>query len=239
MLEDLTLIGVVVDRSGSMMSSKDDMEGGLNTFLQEQAALPGLLDISLAQFDTEYELLYKPTRVTNGYVAPYTLVPRGSTALYDAIGLFITQTGEHLNALPESKRPSKVVIMVVTDGGENASKEYRGSEGQKRIKEMIEHQQSQYSWQILFLGANIDAVRTGASFGIARGQTLTYNTANAGDTYSMASANIGDYRSGVAMAACFSEEDRVTAMADNKSEAKKKKDDGKAESKTWATSSTS
>jgi hypothetical protein len=238
MIEDLTLIGVVVDRSGSMSNCRNDMQGGLNTFLQEQAALPGQLDISLAQFDTEYELLYKPTRVVNGSVDPYTLIPRGGTALYDAIGLFITQTGEYLAKLPESKRPGKVVIMVVTDGGENSSKEYRGIEGQRRIKEMIEHQQSVYSWQILFLGANIDATTTGAGFGLARGQTLTYNTAHAGSTYSVASASIGNYRSGVTAGAAFTEEDRVTAMSGNKAEVKK---DNKAESKKkdeWATSST-
>jgi hypothetical protein len=150
---DLTLLAVLVDRSESMASCRSDMEGGLNTFLESQAQQPGLLDVTLAQFDTEYEIVFAPTRFT-GMGLRYILVPRGNTALLDAMGRFITETGEALAIKPEDERPGKVIVCTVTDGEENSSVDW----GKDDVKKLVEQQHDQWQWEFVFLGANMDAV---------------------------------------------------------------------------------
>ena len=203
---DLTLIGVLVDRSGSMTTCRTDMEGGLNTFLAEQATQPGQLDVTLAQFDTEYELVWEPTRVTDGNVALYTLVPRGNTALLDAMGRFVTEIGEALAAKPDSERPGKVIVCICTDGHENSSRDW--AKGQ--VKELVQQQINDYGWEFVFLGANMDAVAEAGGLGIPRHSTLTFDTAHAHETCSVASGYVSGVRA--TGAASFSEKDRKTAM---------------------------
>jgi hypothetical protein len=96
-------------------------------------------------------------------VRKYKLVPRGSTALLDAVGRAINETGERLAKMPEAERPGLVVFVVMTDGPENSSREFTKS----HIKQMIEHQQSVYKWQFTFLGANQDAFAEGGAMGVA------------------------------------------------------------------------
>lgn len=162
MRKDLTDITLVVDRSGSMQSICKDAEGGINALVQQQAELPGEALISLVQFDTKYEF------VANGIPASefpaYKLVPRGGTALLDAVGRAMNETGHRLSLMSEQDRPGLVVIVVMTDGEENSSREFTRAE----IKKMIEHQQSQYNWQFTFLGADQDAFAEAASMGVAR-----------------------------------------------------------------------
>src|SRR5674476_592182 len=120
--KDYTAIKVVVDRSGSMFSIKDDAEGALAEFIKGQTALPGRATISISQFDTEYDVVYKSVDVD---IAPkYTLSPRGGTALNDAVGRAITEFGQELSDLQERYRPGQVVFVVITDGWENSSMEY-------------------------------------------------------------------------------------------------------------------
>ena len=114
MRKDLTDITLVVDRSGSMSSIKEDAEGGINTFIQRQAELEGQAVITLVQFDTEYEILFKG-KPANG-VEPFKLVPRGMTALLDAIGRAIESTAARLDHTPEQHRPGLVAFVVMTDG---------------------------------------------------------------------------------------------------------------------------
>lgn len=201
---DLTLIGVLVDRSGSMSSCREDMEGGLNTFVKNQAKLPGDAELTLAQFDTVYEIIHSPKPIND--VPYFVLSPRGCTALLDAMGRFITEVGEHLAARAEQDRPGKVIMCIVTDGYENSSKDWTRAD----VRKLVEQQQNDYQWEFVFLGANIDAVREAASFGIARCSSLTFNTAKAGQTYAVMDSYVADSRSG--LSASFSEEDRKRAM---------------------------
>ena len=97
MRNDLTDITLVVDRSGSMESIKSDAEGGINEFIRQQASEPGEALLTLMQFDTEYDLVHNGVNVTD--VSPYTLVPRGMTALLDAVGRAINETGARLAAM--------------------------------------------------------------------------------------------------------------------------------------------
>lgn len=160
MRPDLANVTLVVDRSGSMQSIREDAEGGINAFIQEQAKQPGEALLTLVQFDTEYEFVHRATPISR--VPPYKLVPRGSTALLDAVGRAINETGERLVKMPEGDRPGLVVFVITTDGQENSSKEF----SKVQIKEMIERQQSKYNWHFTFLAANQDAFAEAGGLGI-------------------------------------------------------------------------
>jgi hypothetical protein len=168
MRTDLTDITMVIDRSGSMSSIRTDAEGGINTFVDSQKSEPGQALLTLVQFDTEYEFVHKGLPISSA--PPFKLVPRGSTALLDAVGRAINETGARLSAMEEAQRPGLVVFVIVTDGAENSSKEFT----RDKIRQMIEHQQSVYNWQFTFLAANQDAFAEAASMGIAQAGTANF-----------------------------------------------------------------
>ena len=181
-MKDETDITVVLDRSGSMASVRDDAIGGFNSFLEEQKAVPGSARMTLVQFDDQYEVIYECRDVQDAPpLSAQTFVPRGSTALLDAIGRTMTATGVRLAALPEEGRPEKVLLVVMTDGQENASREFSGS----RIFDMITHQREKYAWEIVFIGANQDAVVTGASYGLPAASALNYDATPAGTRHAL------------------------------------------------------
>jgi len=165
---NLTDITLVVDRSGSMQQVQEDAEGGVNSFITEQAKEPGEALLTLVQFDTEYEFLHKGVPI--GEVPEYKLVPRGMTALLDAVGRAINETGERLSKMYEANRPGLVIFVVMTDGLENASSEF----SKAQVKEMIEHQQAVYKWNFTFLGANQDAFAEAQSMGIDAAGVANY-----------------------------------------------------------------
>lgn len=170
MKNDLTEIDCILDRSGSMASIAADAIGGFNTFLASQKALPGEARLSLVLFDHEYQLAIDNTPIQS--VEPLsnkTFVPRGQTALYDAIGRTITAVGARLARTQEHERPAQVIVAILTDGMENHSKEY----SRERVAEMILHQQEAYAWQFIFLAANMDAFAEASALNIP-----TMNTAN-------------------------------------------------------------
>lgn len=182
-------VTVVLDRSGSMETCRTDAEGGVNTFIEEQKTHPGECAFSLVEFDTEYNFVHKAKPVAE--VGRYTLVPRGNTALLDAVGRAINETGERLAALKEEDRPSLVVFVIVTDGKENASKEFNRAQ----IKEMIERQQRDYNWQFTFLGANQDAFAEAGSLGISLHAVGLYHTDKSQAAFVAASSNVTRMRS--------------------------------------------
>lgn len=160
MRSDLTDITLVVDRSGSMGEIQSDAQGGVNAFIEKQAAEPGEALLTLVQFDTEYEFVHKGEPIKQ--VPKYTLMPRGMTALLDAVGRAINETGERLAKIAEQDRPGLVVFVIMTDGLENSSHEFTSSQ----VKEMIEEQQTKYSWHFTFLGADQDAFAEAGKLGI-------------------------------------------------------------------------
>ena len=209
MRNDYCHISIVLDRSGSMGSIARDTIGGLNTFIEEQKKVSGEATLSLMQFDNAFETIFtfKDIQTIDIY-KDYLFMPRGMTALYDAIGKSIADTGEALGKMEENNRPSKVIFVIVTDGEENSSKEY----SQQAVQDMIKHQSEVYSWEFVFLGANIDAVSTGTSLGIKGGNTITYaaNTDGVTAAYGSVSANLSAFRasSGITQASFFSQSDR-------------------------------
>lgn len=163
-----TLIAALLDRSGSMSSSKRATEDGWRELIGEQRGEPGDCEVTLAQFDTEYEVLYPPTDVAA--VPEFVVAPRGGTALLDATGRFITEVGEQLAELPEEQRPGKVICLIMTDGHENSSHEWTW----EAVKALITQQRDVYGWQFVFLGANIDAVEVGMRMGVDANDSLTF-----------------------------------------------------------------
>jgi hypothetical protein len=176
-----TLIAILLDRSGSMESVKSDTEGGFNAFIEGQRAEPGEARVTLAQFDTHYEVVYANRPIAD--VLRLALQPRGGTALYDALGRLITDVGAELAAAPEQDRPGTVIVVVFTDGHENSSVEWTHA----AITSAIKRQETEYSWDFLFLGANMDAVQVGTALGFAADKSLTWSTHGDGAGQAMAS----------------------------------------------------
>ncbi len=182
-----THIAFLLDRSGSMQSIKTDTQGGFDAYIAAQQADPGRCTVTLAQFDEQYEEVYAGKDIAA--VPPLDLQPRGMTALHDSIAQLIHSTGAFLSALPEGQRPGTVLVGIMTDGLENASKEWTGA----TVKKLIEQQEGQYDWTFSYMGANQDAIEVGASMGIAAERSLTYGTGNVAEAmvaYSASSTNV-------------------------------------------------
>ena len=177
---NLTQIAIVLDRSGSMGSVVRPTIDSFNEFIALQKHEPGEARLMLVQFDQEYQFLYnKPLKEVED-LNTKTFVPRGSTALLDAIGRTIDDLGKQLDAMPQNERPGRVVVAIITDGGENASKDYGDYQYPARVAAMVDHQQKKYNWRFVFLGANQDAILTARGLNIGAGQALTYTASAAG-----------------------------------------------------------
>lgn len=202
-----THITILLDRSGSMGSVAQDVRGGIKQFIEEQAALGGDCTISIHQFDGEYQTDASFVSIKDINPA-ITFEPRGMTALYDGVGKTIRSTGLALAAMKEEDRPEKHIFVIFTDGAENASREYT----YEMIKPLIEEHTDKYSWEFLFLGANIDAVSVGGGMGLMAGKTMSYDVHNTVNVYSTLSIKAAAYRSGADASISFNDEDRIKAM---------------------------
>jgi hypothetical protein len=172
--------------------------------------LPGACLVTLVQFDDKYEVHYTAKPVAE--VEPLVLVPRGNTAMLDAIGRALTETGERLAALSETQRPRNVHVLIISDGQENASREYVKSRGgQARIAEMIRVQRELYSWEFTYLGANQNAIEVAAAINIPEQSSVTFETSNRG-TVAM-SATIGSRVAATRAGASAPDATRVYARA--------------------------
>lgn len=189
-----TFIGVVIDRSGSMSLTASDTIGGFNSFLKEQKSLPGEADLSLALFDHEYTVVHDCIPLEKvPDLDSKTYVPRGNTALLDAIGRTVNTMGEKMSLMSEPDRPGKVILAILTDGYENASKEFT----RDSVMEMLKHQQEKYAWDVIYFGANQDAITTGATMGFSAQSSNNYKSTSAGtqSAYSTLSTQIRSLRS--------------------------------------------
>jgi uncharacterized protein YegL len=172
MRQDLTEIVAILDRSGSMASLANDTIGGFNRFIEDQKKVPGEAFLTTVLFDDRYEFLHDGVNIKD--VKPITereYFSRGMTALLDAIGRTVNRVGGKLSKMDEADRPSKVIVLIITDGEENSSKEFTN----QQIKEMVERQRSTYNWEFLFFGANIDSFSAAASIGIPQARSVNYS----------------------------------------------------------------
>ncbi len=184
---------LLIDESGSMDDLKDAVKSSVNGLIAEQATVGGHATISVSTFNSHgiksrlnFAPLTKDTKF-DGF-APSALTP-----LYDAIGERIIALGKRLEAMPESERPGIVMFAIMTDGYENASKDYTSA----KIKSMIAEQESVYNWQFVFLGANIDTVAVSGDLGISTSVSYLatstgYNVAMRGISQSFTSSRTGN-----------------------------------------------
>jgi len=196
MKQDYTHITVILDRTGSMESIRDDTVGGFNTFIKNQKAEPGTATLTLVQFDSQdpYEVIhhFKPIGEIPELTRD-TFVPRGSTPLLDALGRGINDLETCLGGIEEEVRPSKVVMVVVTDGQENSSREFHKDQIEKMIKERTEKN----GWQFVFLSADLAAIGDAQALGIHADAVLLFAKTNKGSAtaWSSLSERTADYRS--------------------------------------------
>ncbi|MGI6706792.1 MAG: vWA domain-containing protein [Clostridia bacterium] len=177
MKKGLTELVFILDRSGSMSGLESDTIGGYNAMLEKQKKEPGEAIITTVLFDDKYELLHD--RMDLRKIAPITdqeYFVRGTTALLDAMGRTIHKIAEIQKYTPEDERAEHVMFVIITDGLENASREY----SYEKVHRMIEHQKEAYNWEFIFLGANIDAIATAARFGISPDRAANYNADSEG-----------------------------------------------------------
>ena len=182
-----TEIVCIIDRSGSMESIKTDAIGGFNNFLEAQKKLPGTASVSLVLFDNEYETPIQNADIKSvDPLTEKTFVPRGSTALLDAVGRTVNEVGTRFANMQEQDRPEKVMVCILTDGLENASREFSRS----KIKEMVEHQRDKYKWGFVFLAANQDAFAEAESIGISKNMAVNFEQTGDGTRAAYDSLNM-------------------------------------------------
>ena len=218
-------IAMILDRSGSMSSIQGATVEGMNAFITEQQKSTAEVNLLLVQFDNVFEQLYSGpmtdaptfTLSENPVGNQIRFLPRGGTALLDAMGKTMNTIGQTLSDLPEDQRPGKVVIVTMTDGMENQSREFSNQD----IAEMIRHQRQVYRWEFQFLAANQDAISTAQRMNIPMANAITYAASTGGVRNVMAavSSNVRDYGAarypGAAMPA-FKKEDRDAALEGEK-----------------------
>lgn len=184
-------IVIIVDRSGSMWNMQEEAQNGINNFIREQKKI-GKSNITLAEFDDNYNVVYDRKKSKN-VETDYKLIPRGMTALYDAVGKTMTRVSKEVS----SKAKSNKILMIVTDGVENASKEWNQSDVKKLLKRA-----EKVGWEIIYMASNINAKQTGQLMGVTLGKTMGYVNDNLGNmaAYNVATEFVSNVRGGMAKA---------------------------------------
>lgn len=196
-----THVTIVLDRSGSMASTKEDVIGGFNRLLEDQKKVKGEATITLNQFDDQYETVIDSADIQSAKkLTDKTFIPRGSTALLAAIGRSVDETGAMIKAKHEHDRPEKVIMVIITDGQENHSNyvEWAKDRTKAAISAKIKHQTDVYKWEFVFIGANQDAISEAADIGIGASNAMDY-AANAVGTqavYMATASNMRSFREG-------------------------------------------
>ena len=177
MKKNLTEIVFILDRSGSMAGLEGDTIGGFNAMIEKQKKEPGEALVSTVLFDNETEVIHD--RVALEKIEPLSdqeYYVRGCTALLDAVGGAIHHIGNVHKYAREEDRPEKTLFVITTDGMENASRKY----SYEKVRTMIQRQKEKYGWEIIFLGANIDAAKEAARFGISEDRAANYHADSVG-----------------------------------------------------------
>ena len=173
----MTELVFILDRSGSMSGLESDTIGGFNAMIARQKREAGEALVSTVLFDHESVIIHD--RLPLDRVPPMTekeYCTRGATALLDAVGGAIHHIGNIHKYARREDVPEKTLFVITTDGCENASRRY----DYETVRRMIEHEKEKYSWEFLFLGANIDAAKEAARFGISADRAADYKCDAAG-----------------------------------------------------------
>ena len=181
----------VLDSSGSMSRIREDTIGGFNTFLEDQRAEEGRASVTLYEFADSVELVYEGRAIENApELDTDSYVPGGGTALHDAIFTAVTETDRYLAQMPARVSPATVVVVVLTDGRENASET-----PQETVRDLVESHTDD-GLEFLFIGANQDAALTAVEMGIDRDQSLDMSHSGEGarEAYVATSRNVSEAR---------------------------------------------
>lgn len=204
-------ITVILDRTGSMQDIREDVVGGFNAFLAQQQAAPEQATFTLVQFDSQdpYEVLHAAADIAS--VSPLTLeqyVPRANTPLYDAMGRGILDLEAFIAARSDAERPDKVIFVVVTDGQENASRDFT----HKRVNRLVEAKKA-LGWEFVFLSADLGAFDEAGQLGVAYESRVMFSKSKQGNdrAWAMASSKIRESRSALGNRVEFNDLDRKTA----------------------------
>ena len=176
-MKDYTHICIVLDASGSMSSIEDDTKGSFNSFIKAQREAGGKTVFDLYQFSDEVKRLVEHVDLAtfrDDLMASYNC--SGCTALNDAVCIAIDTLGQELAAMKEEDRPENVLMVIITDGFENASRKFTS----KDVKDRIKHQTEKYNWEFQYLAANQDAFASGANLGIAQDNCVNFSASAAG-----------------------------------------------------------
>lgn len=194
MKKGLTEIVLILDKSGSMSSIKNDTIGSTNEFIKSQKKEDGEANISLVLFDTNYNLMYQSINIQSAAeLNEKTYVPNGGTALYDSIGLSIKMMKKRIEELPEEEKPEKIIFAILTDGEENSSnilnKEGQRKYTKEKIFEKVSKLQEESNFVFIYLGANQNAMQVGHEMGIYANNTVSYCADSRGISATMDSVN--------------------------------------------------
>ena len=207
MKKGLTELVLILDRSGSMSGLESDTIGGFNSMLAKQKKNEGEAYVTTVLFNNSVSTLHD--RVSIDTVKPMTeddYVPGGTTALIDAIGETIKHISDIHKYAREEDVPEHTMFIITTDGLENASRRFTAND----VRAMIEEKKKN-GWEFLFLGANIDAVRTARHFGIAEDRAVTYLSDSEGTqlNYEVMSDAVSAVRASAPLKSSW--KDRITA----------------------------
>jgi uncharacterized protein YegL len=186
-----THVTFVLDSSGSMSKIREDTIGGFNAFLDDQRDESGEATVTLYEFNDTVQRHYRGYPIVEApSLDTETYTPGGQTALHDAIATAVDETDARIGAMKPPERPDSVVVVVLTDGKENAS-ETTG----EAVRERVERRQED-GWEFLFIGANQDAALTAEKMGIDRDRSLDMSHSDEGtrEAYAATSRNISEAR---------------------------------------------
>ncbi|WP_028770161.1 hypothetical protein [Silanimonas lenta] len=210
-MTDRSHITVILDRTGSMDSIRDDVIGGFNAFLAEQQSAAASATFTLVQFDSQdpYEVLHAAKPI--GEVTPLTreqYVPRASTPLYDAMGRGILDLESRIAAQPEAERPSRVIFVVVTDGAENASREF----DRAAVTKLVDAKKAA-GWDFVFLSADMEAFHDAVDIGVDYCASLAFQKSKRGNdaAWAAASSRVRARVTGEADRVAFDDGDRASS----------------------------
>jgi Mg-chelatase subunit ChlD len=193
--EEPALLVCILDRSGSMRDLAKDTIGGYNSFLEKQRKEPGEAAVTTVLFDDKYELVLENEPLAKApEMTSETYYARGMTALLDAVGRTIMDTAGRMEKEGICPAKRRVVFLIMTDGLENASREY----DRAAVRKMISDTTERYHWQYVFLGANIDSVAEAQSIGISSKNAANYEASGDGvqDSFARMSAAASAARAG-------------------------------------------
>lgn len=166
----MTEMVFVMDKSGSMSGLEDDTIGGFNSLISKQKEAKGDAVVTTVLFDSQIHLLHDGDDIKNiELMTEKDYLAGGCTALLDAVGTTISNV--HMRQKKLKKKPDHTLFVIITDGMENASHEFSYS----RVHEMISNRRKTSGWEFIFLGANIDAVKTADSIGIDESRAANYH----------------------------------------------------------------